>query len=61
MKKILLTMLALSATTISAFADAYDYGKISMIDGYERSGNSLLWIIFFIIIVVLSAIFDDKK
>lgn len=46
MKKIILTMLALSTTTFSAFADASDYGKISMIDGYERSGNSLLWIIY---------------
>lgn len=61
MKKIFSTMGALSATTFSAFADISDYGKISMIDGYERSGNSLLWIIFFIVIVVLSAIFDDKK
>jgi hypothetical protein len=49
MKKILLTMLALSATTISAFADAYDYGKISMIDGYGNSDNTTMWVILALI------------
>jgi hypothetical protein len=49
MKKILLTMLALCATTFSAFADAYDYGKISMIDGYGNGDNTTMWVILALI------------
>ena len=49
MKKILSTMLALSATTFSAFADAYDYGKISMIDGYGAGDNTTMWVILALI------------
>ena len=55
MKKILSTMLALSATTISAFADAYDYGKISMIDGYGNGDNTTMWVI--LILLGLSYLF----
>lgn len=55
MKKILLTMLALCATTFSAFADAYDYGKISMIDGYGNGDNTTMWVI--LILLGLSYLF----
>ena len=55
MKKILSTLLALSATTISAFADAYDYGKISMIDGYGNGDNTTMWVI--LILLGLSYLF----
>lgn len=55
MKKILSTMLALSATTFSAFADAYDYGKISMIDGYGNGDNTTMWVI--LILLGLSYLF----
>lgn len=55
MKKILLTMLALCETTFSAFADAYDYGKISMIDGYGNGDNTTMWVI--LILLGLSYLF----
>lgn len=55
MKKILLTMHALCETTFSAFADAYDYGKISMIDGYGNGDNTTMWVI--LILLGLSYLF----
>ena len=55
MKKILSTVFALSATTFSAFADAYDYGKISMIDGYGNGDNTTMWVI--LILLGLSYLF----
>lgn len=43
MKKLFATLCAIGATSLTAFADAYDYGKISMIDGYGDGDNTTMW------------------
>lgn len=55
MKKLLATLCAIGATTLTAFADAYDYGKISMIDSYGNGDNTTMWVI--LILLGLSYLF----
>lgn len=49
MKKILATLCAICTTSLTALADAYDYGKISMIDGYGNGDNTTMWVILALI------------
>ena len=55
MKKLFATLCAIGATTLTAFADAYDYGKISMIDSYGNGDNTTMWVI--LILLGLSYLF----
>lgn len=55
MKKLFATLCAIGATSLTAFADAYDYGKISMIDGYGNGDNTTMWVI--LILLGLSYLF----
>ena len=49
MKKLFATLCAIGATSLTAFADAYDYGKISMIDGYGNGDNTTMWVILILL------------
>lgn len=49
MKKLFATLCAIGATSLTTFADAYDYGKISMIDGYGDGDNTTMWVILALI------------
>lgn len=49
MKKLFATLCAIGATSLTVFADAYDYGKISMIDGYGDDDNTTMWVILALI------------
>ena len=55
MKKLFATLCAIGATSLTVFADAYDYGKISMIDGYGNGDNTTMWVI--LILLGLSYLF----
>lgn len=55
MKKLFATLCAIGTTSLTAFADAYDYGKISMIDGYGNGGSTTMWVI--LILLGLSYLF----
>lgn len=61
MKKLFATLCAIGATSLTAFADAYDYGKISMIDGYGDGDNTTRIILALIGISYLFSQWMEKK